>query len=80
MNYVCKLLARIAVLTKWCYAGRMKIIKIKSWGMPAEFITILNTAAGEELFVEDENENSDPEDKRIVGDKSDSNAPGPTKK
>ena len=48
--------------------------------MPAEFITILNTAAGEELFVEDENENPDPEDKRIVGDEPDSNAPEPTKK
>ena len=48
--------------------------------MPPEFITILNTAAGEELLVEDENEIPDPEDKRIGGDEADSNAPGPTKK
>ena len=48
--------------------------------MPAEFITILNTAAGEELFVEDENENPDPDDKRIVGDEPESNALGPSKK
>jgi len=48
--------------------------------MPPEFITILNTAAGEELLVENENENPDPEDKRIVGGKADSNAPGPTRK
>ena len=47
--------------------------------MPPEFITILNTAAGEELIVEDENENSDPEDKRIVGDEPDINDPSPTK-
>ena len=58
----------------------MRIKKIKSWGMPAEFITILNRAAGEELLVEDENENPDPEDKRIVGDEPDSNSPGPSKK
>ena len=48
--------------------------------MPPEFITILKTAAGEELLVEDENEIPDPEDKRIVGDEADSNAPRPTKK
>ena len=58
----------------------MRIKKIKSWGMPADFITILNKAAGEELFVEDENENPDPDDKRIVGDESECNTPGPSKK
>ena len=78
--FVCKSLAWIAVLFLRCYADRMKIVKIKSWGMPPEFITILNTAAGEELLVEDENEIPDPEDKRTVGDESDSNAPEPTKK
>ena len=61
-----------------CYSNRMKIVKIKSWGVPPEFITILNTAAGEELFVEDENENLDREDKKPVEEKPTSKDQEPT--